>query len=112
METVVFILVAHFTLVCVVAPLQVNSARTAMRQAEQDPNLPRLASNVLGKVHSHFCFTEWRGKGKCMRGKSTLGEASPAQKIMFCNLCCTMLLSDNGVIMSIVHYGLLASHPE
>ena len=69
--------------------LQVNSAKTAKEQAEQDPDLPRLASDVLGKVQSHLCLTEWRGKWKCRRGKSTLGAACPAQKIMFFNLCCT-----------------------
>ena len=61
-----------------------------MRQAEQHPDLPRSASNVSGKVQSHLCLTEWRGKWKCRRGKSTLGAACPAQKIMFCNLCCTL----------------------
>ena len=42
--------------------------RQCMGQAEQDPDLPRLASNVLGKVQSRLGFTEWRGKGKCRRG--------------------------------------------
>ena len=41
-----------------------------MGQAEQDPKLPHLASNVLGKVQSHLCLTEWRGKWKCRWGKS------------------------------------------
>ena len=27
-----------------------------MRQAEQDPDLPRPASNVLGKIQSHLCL--------------------------------------------------------
>ena len=31
------------------APLQVNSAKNGMGQAEQDPDLPRFASNVLAK---------------------------------------------------------------
>ena len=70
--------------------LQVNSAKTAMGQAEQDPDLPRSASNVLGKVQSHLCLTEWWGKLKCQRGESTLGAALLVQKIMFCNLCCTL----------------------
>ena len=46
-----------------------------MVQAEQDPDLPRSASNVLGKVHSHLCLKEWRGKWKWRRGKSTYGAA-------------------------------------
>ena len=54
-----------------------------MGQVEQDPDLHRSESNVLGKVQSHLCLTEWRGK-------STLGAACPAQKKMFCNLCCTL----------------------
>ena len=62
-----------------------------MGQAGQEPDLPRSASNVLGKL-SHLCFkiTEWRGKWKCWRGKSTLGGACPAQKIMFCQLRCSV----------------------
>ena len=75
------------------APLQVASEfgkKTAMGQAEQDPDLPGSASNVLGKVKYYLCLTEWRGKWKCRWGKSTLGAACPAQKIMFCNLCCTL----------------------
>ena len=33
---------------------------------EQDPDLPRSASNVLGKVtvHAQLCLTEWRAKWK------------------------------------------------
>ena len=61
--------------------VQVNLAKKmAMGQAEQDPDLPRSASSVLGKVQSHLCLkkiTEWRGKGKCRRGKSTLGQLAP-----------------------------------
>ena len=49
-------------------------------QAEQDPDLPRSASNVLGKVQCHLCLTEWRGKWKCWKGKSTLGAACPAHE--------------------------------
>ena len=60
-----------------------------MGQADQDPDLPRSASNVFGKVQSHLCL-KWRGKGKCRRGKSTLEAACPAQKRMFFNLCCTL----------------------
>ena len=71
--------------------LQVNLAKKmAMGQAEQDANLPRSARNILGKVQSHLCLTEWRGRGKCRRDKSILGAACPAQKIMFCNLCCSL----------------------
>ena len=71
--------------------------KMAMEQAEQDPHWPRSASNVLGKVQSRLCLTEWLGKWKCQRGKSTLGAACPAQKIMFCNLCCTLrMLTMNG----------------
>ena len=32
--------------------------KTAMGQAEQDPDLPRTASNVLGKDKSHLCLIE------------------------------------------------------
>ena len=56
-----------------------------MGQAEQDPDLPRSASNVLCKVQSHLCLTEWWGKLKGRWDKSTLGAAYPAQKIVFCN---------------------------
>ena len=38
------------------APLQVIRQKTAIGQAEQDPDLPRSASIVLGKVESHLCF--------------------------------------------------------
>ena len=62
--------------------------KTAMGQAKQDPDLPSSASNVLGKVQSHLCLTEWM----CRRGKSTLVAACLTQKIMFCNLCCTLRL--------------------
>ena len=51
---------------------------------------PRSASNVSGKVQSHLCLTEWWGKRKYRRGKSTFWAACPARKIMFCNLCCTL----------------------
>ena len=64
--------------------LQVNSAK--MGQAEQVPDLPRSASNVLGPISS--LFNRVGGKWKC-RGKSTLGAACPTQKIMFYNLCCS-----------------------
>ena len=37
--------------------LQMSSAKTAMGQAEQEPDLPRSASNVLGKVQSLLCLT-------------------------------------------------------
>ena len=39
-----------------------NLMMQAMEQAEQDPDLRRSASNVLGKFQSHLCLTEWRGK--------------------------------------------------
>ena len=54
--------------------------KAAMGRAEQDPD--RSASNVSGEVQSHLCLIEWRGKWKCRRGKSTLGTACPAQKIL------------------------------
>ena len=63
-----------------------------MGQAEQDTDLPRSASNVLGKIQYNLCLTEWRGKWKCRRGKLTLGAACPSQRIMFCNLCCTLMV--------------------
>ena len=44
--------------------------KTAMGQAKQDPDLSRSESNVLGKVQSHLCLTEWQGKSKCQQGKS------------------------------------------
>ena len=38
--------------------------KTAMGQAEQGPDLTRLASNILGRIQSHLCLTEWRAKWK------------------------------------------------
>ena len=35
--------------------------KMAMGQAEQDPDLLCLASNVLGKVQSHLCLGAFRG---------------------------------------------------
>ena len=49
--------------------LQANSAKMATGQAEQDPDLPRSASNVLSKVQSPLCSTECRGKWKCRQVK-------------------------------------------
>ena len=49
--------------------------KTAMVQAEQDPDLPCLANNVLGEVS--FCLTEWRGKGKCRRASQLWGQIAP-----------------------------------
>ena len=66
--------------------------KTAMGPVEQDLDLPCSASNVLGKVQSHLCLTKWQGKWKCWQGNSILGAACPAQKIMFCNLSCTLLV--------------------
>ena len=64
--------------------------KTKMGQAEQDPDLPCLAISVLGKVQSDLCLIKWLGQRKCRRGKSISGAACPAQKIVFCNLCCTL----------------------
>ena len=82
-----------------VASCECIRQKTAMGQAEQDPDLPCSASYVLGKVQYHLCLTEWRGRRKCRQGKSTLGAACPAKKIMFCNLSCT-LKRDHGVTSS------------
>ena len=54
-----------------------------MGQAEQDPDWPRSVSNVFGKVQSHLCLTEWQGKWKCRRGKTTLGAASVPLSVLF-----------------------------
>ena len=81
-----------------------------MGQAEQDPDLPRSVGNVLGRVQSHLCLTEWWGKWKCRRGMSTLGAACPAQEIMFSNLCCTLDKfggSDNITHVALILYDLL-----
>ena len=57
-----------------------------MGQAEQDPDLPRSASNVLGKVQSHPCLTEWQGKWKCrqvdFRGSLPRSENSVLQPML------------------------------
>ena len=53
-----------------------------MGQSEQDPDLPRSASNVLGKVQYNLCLTEWWGKWKCRRGKSTLGAQRSANNVL------------------------------
>ena len=76
---------------CPIASCKWIWRKTAVVQAEQDPGLPCSTSNVLGKVQYNLCLTEWRGKWKCRRVKSTLGAACPAQRIMFCNLCCTLV---------------------
>ena len=62
--------------------LQVNSEKTAMGQAEQDPDLPPSASYVLGNVQFHLYLTV-AGHVEVLAGESTLGAACPAQKIMF-----------------------------
>ena len=57
------------------APSQVASEfskKTQIEQAEQDHNLPRLASNVLRQSPREvtpLCLREWRGKWKWQRGK-------------------------------------------
>ena len=48
-----------------IALLQVNLAKTASRQAEQDPNLPRSAGYVLGRVKLILVIIEWWGRWKC-----------------------------------------------
>ena len=75
--------------------LQVTSAKNSNGASWTRPwlaPLGNLPSNVLGKVQSHLCLTEWRGNWKCPRGKSNSGEACRAQKLMSCYLCCTLYI--------------------
>ena len=44
-----------------------------MGQAEQDPDLPRSASNVLGKVQSHLYLTV-RGQVEVLAGEVFMGS--------------------------------------
>ena len=48
-----------------------------MGQADQDPDLPRLASDVLGKGQSHLCLTEKQGKWKCWQGQVNFRGSLP-----------------------------------
>ena len=79
---------------CPCRKLQVNLAKNG--------NGASSASDVLGKGQSHLCLTEKQGKWKCWQGKSTLGAACPTQKIMFCNLCCTMYMFKRNWIITTI----------
>ena len=84
------------------APLQVASEfckKWQWGKLNKTVTSPARQVMFLAKPKSHLCLTEWRGTGKCRWGKSTLGAACPAQKIMFCNLCCTLACS-----LRFVHY--------
>ena len=64
----------------------------AMGQAEQNPDLPSLASNVLGKVQSHLnSLTELRGKLKC---RQAAGQV---------NFTASLPSSENNVLQHILH---------
>ena len=59
-----------------------------MGQAEQDPDLPRLASNVLGKVPSHLNLT-------------VVGQVEvPAGQV---NLRASLHRSENNVLKPMLH---------
>ena len=70
------------------APLQVAgefSKKTAMGQAQQDPDLPRSASNVLGKVQSLLCLNNRVAKQvEVQAGQVNFkGQLAPLTKIYF-----------------------------
>ena len=75
---------------CPVASCKWIWLKTTMGQPEQDPDLPRLASNVLGKVQYNLCVAGQvdvaAGQVNFEVSRSQLGAAFPAQRIMFCNL--------------------------
>ena len=73
------------------ATLQVNSAKMAIGQAEQDPGLPRSASNVLGKIPISPLFNRVAGQVEVPAGQVNFRGSLPCSEfIMFCNLCCTL----------------------
>ena len=48
-----------------------------MGQAEQDPDLPRSASNVLGKVQSRLCFNRVAGQVEVLAGQVNFRGSLP-----------------------------------
>ena len=72
--------------------------KAAMGKAEQDPDLPCLASNVFSKVQSHPLFNEVAGQAK-VAGQAEL----PAGQV---NFRVSLLLSANTVLQPMLHPGI------
>ena len=76
---------------CPIASCKWMRQKTAIRQAEQDPNLPYFASNFWAE--SLQCNSPSFNRGvKQFECWQTLGSTCPARQIMFWNLYCTLLL--------------------
>ena len=65
-----------------------------MGQAEQDPDLPRLAINVSGKVQSHLCIIRVAGQREVQTGQVNFRGSLPRSEN---SVLQPMLHPDNGI---------------